>query len=163
MAYKPSCQGLSQPMSPTTLSKTMCEMPVKPNNTAHSGLTLLNPIPHQSQHTDAQPHDRPIRHVHTVVLVVYKAKPQHVQVTCPSSHPFRYQRCHQHPCRCMGNQHGCLGRCALVKVAVQLHLVRHIEQFGFGKIIAKQLHAYGQALLAEARWHADARQACQVQ
>ena len=56
-----------------------------------------------------------------------------------------------------------LSRCTAVKVAVQLHLVRHIEQFGFGKIIAKQLHAYGQTILTEARWHADARQACQVQ
>ena len=63
----------------------------------------------------------------------------------------------------MGNQHVYLGWCALVKVAVQLHLVRHIEQFGFGKIIAKQLHAYGQTVLTEACWHADARQTRQVQ
>ena len=56
-----------------------------------------------------------------------------------------------------------LSRCALVKVAVQLQLVRHIEQFGFGKIIAKQLHAYGQTIFAEGRGGADAREARQVE
>ena len=49
----------------------------------------------------------------------------------------------------MGNEHGGLGRCAVVKVAVKFHLVSHIEQLGLGKIIAKQLHSYVQIILAE--------------
>ena len=47
-------------------------------------------------------------------------------------------------------------------VAVKLHLVRHTQDFGFGKIIADQLHADGQTLSAETGRQSQGGQAGQI-
>ena len=47
-------------------------------------------------------------------------------------------------------------------ITMQLHLVRRAQNLGFGKIIANQLHADGQALCAQSRRQAQCRQARQI-